>query len=158
MSKFKLLLIVLLALMLIACSGRSVKSMLEPAENVGMTANDVVEKPLVSTDDQSDYNTQEPQSDGIIHDNALQSQPEPEASTTVQEEPPQQSVDSEPVQAVSETPADNPVVIIESENQYTEEEKAKLLKEIDALLDETLKDITDAEVDTGLDAIEGGGQ
>jgi len=63
-------------------------------------------------------------------------------------------VDSE----VSDTNESHAVVVIESENAYTDAEKAKLLNEIDLLLDETLKDLNSGEALDEWDETTGGGQ
>lgn len=147
----KVLLLVWLVLMLAACTGKTVRAVGPP---LAESTEGTTEMSLTAT--------AEPSSESLLSDvQSTEALPlEAENSEATSESTESAATDATTVLAVDapDSADGDAVLVIESENAYTDAEKAKLLKEIDLLLDETLKDLNSGEVLNEWDDTTGGGQ
>jgi len=147
-KRWKCIVIILVMLLLVACSGQRVR-------HVGPAPSEQV----VSETESLDLEEGE---------DVVQGGTEYERTTSptdVTEVPPESTTGvtggTEQVSSQLESAESDPavkLVVIESENAYTDSEKEKILEEIDHLLDETLLDLSVDEALDIWDETEGGGQ
>lgn len=151
MKVWKCIMLVCVVLLLVACTGKTVRAIGPPLaestqESTEMAVSETIESPTDSlpTDERSaDASTTETV---VI-----------EATSEPIEIPPTEAVSNVTAAMLASTEGEA-VVVIESENAYTDAEKAMLLKEIDLLLDETLKDLNSGDALDAWDENTGGGQ